>query len=192
MKILEAQSAALTNYEVYTHLVQQDERYERRKTERLERLKKEKKGKGKAIKQEHADRRPGNLATMSIELLNYLREAPSPLGCKPLPYDEKTIKRLLEGLRPWDFTKGEIIMILNLRPTKPENLNTIVEEMEERFPGDEDQLAILSVIEAVLGRPDGDAETKAMKANANKAREAEQGDEEDVEITTEQKMDVDG
>jgi hypothetical protein len=54
MKILEAQSAVLTNYEVYSHLVQQEERYGRKK----------KNWKGR----KHSDRRPGNLATLSIEV----------------------------------------------------------------------------------------------------------------------------
>jgi hypothetical protein len=61
-------------------------------------------------------------------------------------------------------------MILNLRPTKPENLNTIVEEMEERFPGEELQFEIVQVIAEVLGKPDGEAERHAMSENAKEAR----------------------
>jgi len=80
----------------------------------------------------------------------------------------------LERLRPWDFTKAELLMIMNLRPTKPENLNTIVEEMEERFPGDELQLEIVREIASVLGRPDGVAETQAMANNAKAARKEEE------------------
>ncbi|EPE29400.1 HRDC-like protein [Glarea lozoyensis ATCC 20868] len=177
MKILEAQSAVLTNYEVYCHLVEQEERYERRKNERIERLK-EKKGKGgKLVKFDPSDRRPGNLATLSIELLEYLRAPPSPLGSSPLPYDQGTIKRLLEGLRPWDFTKGEIIMILNLRPTTAANLNTIVEEMVDRFPDEADQEAILNVIIDVLGQPDQKAEREAMDESKDKNKQAEEAHE---------------
>lgn len=62
-------------------------------------------------------------------------------------------------------------MILNLRPAKLENLNTIIEEMESRFPGDEEQLQILNAIGDVLGRADEKAVTKAMTENANKARQ---------------------
>jgi hypothetical protein len=73
-------------------------------------------------------------------------------------------------------------MILNLRPTKPENLNTIIEEMEERFPGDDVQAEILGVIANVLGRPDGEAERQKMTENARDARnqqlEVTQDDEE--------------
>jgi hypothetical protein len=79
-------------------------------------------------------------------------------------------------------------MIMNLRPTKPENLNTIVEEMEERFPGDETQLEIVRVIAEVLGRPDGEAERHAMTENAKEARKVE---EEDAEREAEG-MSVDG
>lgn len=61
-------------------------------------------------------------------------------------------------------------MILNVRPTKPENLNTIVEEMEGRFPGEEQQLAICAIITEVLGKPDGEAERQAMSDNAIEAR----------------------
>lgn len=61
-------------------------------------------------------------------------------------------------------------MILNLRPTKPENLNTIVEEMEGRFPGEELQLEICAIIADVLGKPDGEAERQAMSENAIEAR----------------------
>ena len=60
-------------------------------------------------------------------------------------------------------------MILNLRPTKPENLNTIVEEMEDRFD-EAAQLDIVNAIAEVLGQPDGQAERKAMVDNAAEAR----------------------
>ena len=113
-----------------------------------------------------------------MQLLDYFHEAPSPLGSKPFTYNDRTIRTLLERLRPWDFTKAEVLMILNLRPTKPENLNTIVEEMEERFPGDELQNEIVRVIAEVLGRPDGEAERQAMTDNAKEARK-EQLDRQD-------------
>ena len=62
-------------------------------------------------------------------------------------------------------------MIMNLRPTKPENLNTIIEEMEDRFPDDEQQQKIVDIIGEVLGRADGAAERQAMTENAKEARE---------------------
>ncbi|CZR58131.1 uncharacterized protein PAC_08022 [Phialocephala subalpina] len=158
MKILEAQSATLTNYEVYQHLIDQRTKYAHVK-----------------------GRRPGNLETVVKELLDYFNEAPSPLASKPFPYHDGIFKELLEKLRRWDFTKAEILMIMNLRPTKPENLNTIVEEMEERFPGDELQWEIVGVIAEVLGKPDGEAERQAMTEEAKEARTKQQ-----------EGMDVDG
>jgi hypothetical protein len=44
-------------------------------------------------------------------------------------------------------------MILNHRPAKPENLNTMVQELEQRFT-DEEQLEIVQIIAEVLGKPD--------------------------------------
>ncbi|RKF75959.1 RNA polymerase III subunit Rpc17 [Golovinomyces cichoracearum] len=131
MKILETQSAVLTNYEVYIHLIEQKQRHLARG--------------GKT-------RRPGNLELVVKELLEYFQEAPSPLASKPIPYDESTIRRLLEKLRQWDFTRAEIIMIMNLRPTKPETLNTVIEEMESRFPEEDTQFQICSSIVDVLGK----------------------------------------
>ncbi|KAE8445165.1 hypothetical protein EG329_013662 [Mollisiaceae sp. DMI_Dod_QoI] len=118
------------------------------------------------------------LEAQNSQLLDYFHEAPSPLASKPFPYHDGIFKTLLERLRPWDFTKAEILMIMNLRPTKPENLNTIVEEMEERFPGDDLQLQIVAVIAEVLGKPDGEAERQAMTHEAKEARK-EQADKQD-------------
>ncbi len=111
----------------------------------------------------------------ALQLLLYFKEAPSPLGQKPFPYNEKTIRTLLERLRKYDFTKSEILMIMNLRPTKPENLNTIVEQMEDRFPGDELQTEIVEIITEVLGKADGEGERQAMTDNANEARNKHAG-----------------
>jgi len=71
-------------------------------------------------------------------------------------------------------------MMLNLRPTKLENLNTIIQEMEGRF-GEEDQTEILGVITRVLGKPDGEAERQAMADTTEGLKKAEdleaQGDQ---------------
>jgi len=65
-------------------------------------------------------------------------------------------------------------MIINLRPTKPESLNTIVEEFETRFESEEQQQEMVDLIAEALGRPDGEAERKAMTDNAEAARNFEQ------------------
>lgn len=72
-------------------------------------------------------------------------------------------------------------MIMNLRPTKCESLNTIVEEMDDRFTDDQ-QLEIVEIIAEVLGTADGNAERQAMNDQAE-VRKGQQ---------PETKMEVDG
>lgn len=130
MKILEAQSAVLTNLEVYNFLKNQEKEY--RQTHR---------------------RGPDYLEILRKEMIKYLESKPSPLSQKPLPFDEKSILKLLERLRDYDLTKGEMIMIFNLRPTSVPNLVTVIEDMEERFTPEQQEDIVSGVIE-VLGQFD--------------------------------------
>lgn len=107
-----------------------------------------------------------------IQLLEYFTEAPSPLGSKPFPYNNTTIRTLLERLRPYNLTKAEVVMIMNIRPATQSALNTVIEQMEERY-GDEQQAEMVEIIGEVLGRPDGEAERLAMAENATQARNEE-------------------
>lgn len=124
---------------------------------------------------------------MTLQILDYFHEAPSPLGSRPFPYSQNTIRDLLTRLREFHLTKAEIIMIMNLRPSKPENLFTVIEEMEERFDDDQ-QIAIVEAIADVLGRRDGEAERRAMANNANEARK----EKSDVRLRQAEAMDLDG
>ncbi|KAG0653008.1 hypothetical protein D0Z07_0702 [Hyphodiscus hymeniophilus] len=151
MKILESQNAILTNFEVFQHLQDQRTRYSK-----------------KGLK----GRRPGNLETVVKELLEYFNEAPSPLASKPIPYNENTMKTLFELLRPYNLAKSELLLILNLRPANEGTLNTVLEEMAERF-NDEQQAEMVQIIGDVLGRADGEAERQAMTENAKEARNVE-------------------
>lgn len=63
-------------------------------------------------------------------------------------------------------------MIMNIRPASESNLNTVLEQMEERFT-DAEQAEIVTIIGEVLGRPDGEAERHAMTENAKEARQEE-------------------
>ncbi|KAF7863951.1 hypothetical protein EAF04_006916 [Stromatinia cepivora] len=155
MKILEAQSAILTNFEVYTHL------------------------KDTQTKHRTGGRRPGNLDNVMKELIQYLEEAPSPLAQKPCPYKEDTIRNLLEQLRPYDLTKAEILMIINHRPTSMENLNIIIEELELRFPDENEQWAIIDVVKEVLGAQDAEEMKQTMADNTEIAKKDEQKRQED-------------
>ncbi|OTB03441.1 hypothetical protein M426DRAFT_321803 [Hypoxylon sp. CI-4A] len=134
MKILEAQSAVLTNVEVYTFLNNQAKQYN------------DQKRKG-----------PVNLETLRKEVLQYFESHPGPLSQKPQPYDASVIPELIKRLRLYQITKGEFIMLLNIRPTNIPVLNTVIEEMETRFTSDEQQ-EILDIVIELLGQFPEEAE----------------------------------
>ena len=103
------------------------------------------------------------------QLLEYFNEAPSPLASKPFPYHENTMRDLFKRLQPYNLAKSELLLILNLRPANEGNLNTVLEEMADRFT-DEQQAEMVEIIGDVLGRADGEAERQAMTENAKEAR----------------------
>jgi hypothetical protein len=112
------------------------------------------------------------LETVVKEVLDHLGTLPSPLAQSPPPYDSSTIRALLGRLRPYSLTKAEVIMILNHRPTSVSMLNTLVEELEDRFPDHADQRAMVAAIRDVLGVPADQArEMEAMTGAARDARE---------------------
>ncbi|KAL5612089.1 hypothetical protein BROUX41_000363 [Berkeleyomyces rouxiae] len=119
MKVLEAQSAVLSNYEVWKHL------------------------------SEKTRRGPPNLETVVRELMTYLDTHPNPLQ-SPVTYDAGTIGSLVEGLRPYDLTKAEMVMILNIKPTSLPLLSAVVEDMENRFTAEQGE-QMLEVILEVMG-----------------------------------------
>lgn len=57
----------------------------------------------------------------------------------------------MQRLRPYDLAKGELIMIFNLRPASVVVLNTILEDMIDRFNEDQ-QNEMINIISDVLGR----------------------------------------
>ncbi|KAG5944789.1 hypothetical protein E4U59_006882 [Claviceps monticola] len=130
MKIIEAQSAVLSDYEVYQHLSDQRNSYKQNKR-----------------------RGPPNMETVVRELLQYLRTEPNPLSQQPLAYTPDCIAQLLEKLRPYELSKGEVVMLLNLRPASVAGLNTIIEDMSERF-SEEQQEDMVNIVTQVLGRFD--------------------------------------
>jgi len=81
-------------------------------------------------------------------------------------------------------------MIMNLRPTQIAALNTVVEELEQRFPDEAVQQEIVDTITDVLGSPDGEAERQAMTDSAKDARVREMGDEQEV-VESARGMEVD-
>lgn len=200
MKILEAQSAVLTNYEVYTHLSELRERY----------AKERKNKRGKDSQRSNPDLHhstpfsmpfligmlthspgPGNLQTIVMELMDYFEKPPSPLGSKPVPYNKDTIRTLLERLRPYDLTKAEIIMIMNNRPMSPAVLNILIQEFDDRFYEDVDGIRddILNIVAEVLGTPDQkDRQIMAAEASGHREKdnEAKLARNEDVKMEGQQ------
>ncbi|KAI9790546.1 MAG: hypothetical protein M1816_005053 [Peltula sp. TS41687] len=138
MKILETQSAHLTNYEVLKHVESMRARYD---------------GAGRRHGQPSA-MKSGDLETVMKELMDYLRTPPSPLK-PPSRYTKDTIRDLFNALRPYNLTKAELLMILNLRPQNVGVLDTIIEEMDDRFKHGEEE-EILRLIGDVLGRDEVD------------------------------------
>ncbi|KAI9227353.1 MAG: DNA-directed RNA polymerase III subunit RPC9-like protein, partial [Piptocephalis tieghemiana] len=110
MEVLEATSAMLSNYEVYTVLREQQ------------------------IKQEQLDKqdaghkkRPQNVKTMEYEALEYLSQQP----CSS--QDPEQLTGLLSALKSYPLTKAERLSLINLRPTQLVELYPIVEELDERL-----------------------------------------------------------
>ncbi|KAI9885073.1 MAG: hypothetical protein M1823_003128 [Watsoniomyces obsoletus] len=128
MKVLETQSAHLTNYEVFSHLESMRSRYHGQTTARV---------------------KSGNLETVMKELMDYFRASPSPLAY-PTTYTPMTIRNLFGALRPYDLTKAEMMMLLNLRPNTVALLDVVIEELDARF-SEEQQAEIMQIIVRVLG-----------------------------------------
>ncbi|CAJ2511665.1 Uu.00g072900.m01.CDS01 [Anthostomella pinea] len=142
MRVIEAQNAVLTNVEVYEFLNDQ-------------------------ARQHHKEKRraPGNLETVRKELLQYLESSPNPMSQRPLPYNVAAIPILIKKLRPYSISKGECVMIMNLRPTSIANLNAVLEDMEGRFNEDAQQ-SIVDIVIEVLGQfppPPEEEEGDAMQ-----------------------------
>ncbi len=100
-------------------------------------------------------------------MVTELRRAPGPLSQQPLPYGPEAIPALVEKLRKYDLTKGELLTIANLRPAAASELIVCIDEIELRFTVDQ-QYEILDIIGQVLGRfppePDADA-VPSVEAN---------------------------
>ncbi|KAF2458686.1 RNA polymerase Rpb4-domain-containing protein [Lineolata rhizophorae] len=134
MKILETQSAVLTNYEVQAHLQDMQARYQ-----------------AQDEAQPNGKPKPSNLDAVMKDVITYLVDENSPLAA-PSYYSEEAVKELYARLEKFNLTKAELLMILNLRP-KFSALDPIIEEADVRFS--EEQLQeIVDIIRDVLGGED--------------------------------------
>ncbi|VUC34773.1 unnamed protein product [Clonostachys rosea] len=144
MKVLESQTAVLSNFEVYEHLAELQSRKEKRKRKTP----------------------PSNQGLVVDRVVEWLRLWPNPLSQTPITYQADSIPTLLQRLRPYDLTKGELIMILNIRPFTTPALNTTIEDMEVRFNEDQ-QNEILAIIAEVLGQFDPPEGAEGAEAAAD-------------------------
>lgn len=85
-----------------------------------------------------------------------MRSKPNPLSQKPITYNAECVSALVQQLRPYDLSKGEVVMILNLRPSSVVALNTVLEDMSDRYT-EEQQEEMVQIILEVLGEPESGA-----------------------------------
>lgn len=151
MKILESQNAVLTNFEVYQHLIN-----EQHKFKNPDRRKKVPRSVQNIVKEAstypvHAQlRQTSDIRTNTQQVVEYFRTSPNPLSQQPITYNGFTIHRLVEKLCGYDLTKGEMIIILNVRPENGAVLSACVDDFVSRFTEDQ-QNEMMTIIEEVLG-----------------------------------------
>ena len=105
------------------------------------------------------------MLSSTLQITDYLH--PPPSSGNPIAtytghapnYATTTIRTLIDLLQPYQLTKSELLMILNLRPLDLTLLDCVIEECDERF-SPERQEEILRIIGDVLGR-----EYRAEKLN---------------------------
>ncbi|XTI94521.1 HRDC-like protein [Cenococcum geophilum] len=154
MKILESQSAVLTNYEVLTHLLELDAEYSgadgegraRKKPDNLKII----------MKDPYPDPTIGVAGCLTRpQTLTYLRRPNAPLTD---PYNASALtssSSLFARLAPkYRITKAEYVMLFNLRPKNLAELEVIIEEASTRF-GEEELMEILETVADVLGYAGG-------------------------------------
>ena len=90
--------------------------------------------------------------SLTTQVLQYLKHSPSPFSQPHTHYTSEAIVRLMSQLQVFKVSKGEILMILNLRPVSVAGLNAVLEDMGDRFT-DIEQEDMLAIIAQVLGHP---------------------------------------
>ncbi|KAJ3154070.1 hypothetical protein HDU86_004995 [Geranomyces michiganensis] len=84
-----------------------------------------------------------DLYAIEDEVVMHLRATPC------AEQDEECIKAFMAALRSYDLTKGEKLMLLNLRPKSIAELNPMVEDLDSRMK-EETQLALIQLITDML------------------------------------------
>ena len=184
MKILESQSAVLSNYEVYAHLTAN-------------------RAKPRTAPQKHSNvhtvlkevpfsitffHEKIYLHPIPLQLTDYLSPPPTSRSRIPRyqnpPYSDVALRALVTTLQPYHLTKSEVLMIVNLKPENLGLLDCVVEECDERF-SIEQQDEIVKIIGDVLGREGEDGingvHGEVMNANGTNGVNGEGAREGDME-----------
>ncbi|KAJ1721367.1 hypothetical protein LPJ53_004091 [Coemansia erecta] len=155
MEVIDRQQALLSNYEVFLVLSEEDERQKDVKTKRRVRY-------------------PENVTTLMFEGLQYLNDT----ACTTQSAEQ--IKDLKEALAEYELTKGEILQIINIRPTQPVELSFIIEECGDRFEV-ADLEEMCEIVCEKLPRADEGDETEGVDGEGEQDQE-ENGADEDSEM----------
>ncbi|KAG8230685.1 hypothetical protein J437_LFUL010762 [Ladona fulva] len=78
-------------------------------------------------KQPKIGNRKNQLATVAYETTKYLKGTPC---CNQTP---ESIQNFLKAVAPFGLTKAEKLMLVNLRPSTPVEIQLVIEESEERM-----------------------------------------------------------
>ncbi|CCM03739.1 uncharacterized protein FIBRA_05885 [Fibroporia radiculosa] len=141
MEVLNPRSALLSNYEVLT-LLRELESDHLTRTKTALRIKKEEELAGTSTTkyQPSAEEISENLRTIEVEAIQYLSADYQPTGSQT----EASITQLMRSLATYSLTKAEKLQIVNLAPTEAVELYVVVEELEERFGEEmEDMLGVV-------------------------------------------------
>jgi len=130
MEVLNHRSALLSNYEVLT-LLRELESDHLARTKTALRIKKEEElaGNTNARIQAQSDDICENLRTIEVEAIQYLSSDFQPTSLQ----SEAGITELTRNLSAYNLTKAEKLQMVNLAPTEAVELYVIVEELEDRF-----------------------------------------------------------
>ncbi|KAA8910035.1 HRDC-like protein [Sphaerosporella brunnea] len=131
MKILNPRVGMLSNHEVLTHITAMKARY----LEVHQRV-----GGVNAMKAE-------NLETVMKEVRDYLLASPC------ANQTDENIQAFMRAVSAYPLEKGELLQIINERPTTVAELDCIIEEMDARFSDDQGQDILAVVVQHLPPRP---------------------------------------